>query len=126
MASTENFPYSRFPKPFEFFKFFQYLMVDTSKKVYDVTSNAQNPNKEFIITIFCGVRREYLSLKVLLIDDSDINFYSIFSELVNDGEYYILVGSCGSSKIEDIGKKFYIKSAIKGDRGKLNRHNNLN
>lgn len=107
-----------FPKAFEFFKFLQFLMFDEKTTVYDITSKIGN--KELNLTLYNNDQKEYLELKVLLIGESDINFYSIFSNLVKDGEYNILVGSCGSDNKEDLTKLFYVEEAVKGDRGDLN------
>jgi len=61
------------------------------------------------------------SWRILLIDESDIGFYNIFSKLVVNDSRYFLVGSCGSGNASDcFAKVFYVNSAFKGDRGVLN------
>lgn len=59
--------------------------------------------------------------RILLIDESDIGFYNIFSKLVVSDNRYFLIGSCGSgNEIDCFSKIFYVNEAFKGDRGVLN------
>lgn len=60
---------------------------------------------------------EFYRFRVLLINDSDINFYGIFSKLAqNTPINYLLIGSCGSSTHDDL---VIVNEAGKGDHGKL-------
>jgi len=112
-----------FPKVFEFFKFLQYLFL---KSYYAVTDFVQLDDYEFHIYLMelSGNSLEHFKLPILLINQSDINFYSIFSKLVRDDieEYHMLIGSCGSSDAGDLGKSFLVSKATKGDRGHLDEN----
>jgi hypothetical protein len=117
-----------FPKLFEVFKFLSSLFENPSVVVLDIR---QKDECEFVVTVWRHHFEQdcYFAFRILLINDSDINFYGIFSKMLVDktesgyeGGYnpsYLLIGSCGSSDPSDLGKVFLVDEAIKGDRGKL-------
>ena len=122
-----------FPKLFEFFKFLSSLFENPNVVVLDIK---QKDECEFVVTVLRRHHFEqdgYYSFRILLINDSDINFYGIFSKmLVNKTEGggselpaspgYLLIGSSGSSNPADLGKVFLVEEAVKGDQGKLDKH----
>ncbi len=133
-----------FPKLFEFFKFICFLR--SKPKDYTILNIVQVDEHEYelgvlatwrpwgdlpcVASVFGDEEEEHskrtLKLRVLLVNDSDINFYSIFGKLVDSTSqtYYMLVGSCGSGVESDLGKLFFVNSAVKGDRGTLD-HNQI-
>lgn len=76
-----------FPKLFEFFKFLSSLFENPNVVVLDIK---QKDECEFVVTVLRRHHFEqdgYYSFRILLINDSDINFYGIFSKmLVNKTE----------------------------------------
>lgn len=104
-----------FPKSFEFFKFIQYFIHDDNYRILDVVSENDTEHTLFIRD---RAARKVYKFQIFVVGQSDINFNSIFSGLVQDN-YHLLIGSCGSAVLEDMGKLFYITTAAKGDRGFL-------
>src|SRR3989338_6268468 len=111
-----------FPKSFEFFKFLTYLLDN-----HHILDIQQKDEYEYHIIWFNGADESIVyRFEVLLINDSDINFYGLFSKLLeNVGYIYILIGSCGSHKTNDIGNCYYVNRAFKGDRGRLTADSNF-
>lgn len=106
-----------FPKQFEMFKFLLYAL---EKSEFCVTRLHQVDEHEYKVALYHPEKKETVEVRLLLIGDSDINFYGIFAKLANTSSYKLLLGSCGSSQRGDIGKCFVIEEAVKGDRGVLN------
>lgn len=69
-----------FPKSFEFFKFLNFFMIDQR---YIVNALERHDMHEYYmhISVVDDKRLETYKFKILLIDDSDINFYGIFAKL---------------------------------------------
>ena len=125
-----------FPKSFEFYKFLCYLLGKSDFSLYDFKAT-----DEYEYTLHVMERQRQTSdsadrlsssargfcIRVLLIGDSDINFYSIFSKLADavKGNLYLLVGSCGSPILHDLKHIFFVETAVKGDRGKLDKDSNF-
>lgn len=105
-----------FPKLFEFFKFLSYFLEH-----HIVLDLRQIDDYEYHLVIFREPLHECYRFRILLINDSDINFYGIFSKLAQNAPdtNYLLIGSCGSGVLADLGRLFIVSEAVKGDRGKL-------
>ena len=115
-----------FPKPFEFYKFLVYLLSEKCLffTILNITSKS-NIRYDLILQP-SQAPDDQMILPCYIIRDSDINFNRIFSELVhtqsrNTEDEFILIGSCGSNNKEDLGNMFYVKKAVKGDRGTLDK-----
>ena len=107
-----------FPKLFELCKFYAWGLKE--KDLVGVTPVkgrfARFQLWEFFFketTIICA-----------LVDESDIGFHISFQDLLRElpdarGKCFILVGSAGAVNEDDVGKVFWVRSAVKGDRGRV-------
>lgn len=90
-----------FPKPFEFVKFLTQLVEEDAFLVLDII----HPYGELEYCLFVQhvESSKCYCFRVLLIGDSDINFYGILSKLMaRSSNRYLLMGSCGSSDFADL------------------------
>ncbi|GAM28762.1 hypothetical protein SAMD00019534_119380 [Acytostelium subglobosum LB1] len=113
--------YLIFPKLFEFYKFLSYLLHSDYCVVNDIKQVDAYEYRIFLYRLDRSKQRQSsLQLPIYLINDSDINFYGIFSKLATNPDHtYILIGSCGSGNLEDFGNLHVVERAVKGDRGRL-------
>jgi hypothetical protein len=111
-----------FPKIFEFFKFFSFLLKSSNTAIHDC-SKTSLPNGSIIFEIILRTYLKDFKLKCIVVDESDINFYSISKDFIDTKHDYFLLGSCGSLNHSELGRSFVISEAIKGDRGILDSQN---
>lgn len=119
-----------FPKFFEFFKFFKYL-----KSKYTISNIRKCDHDIFVFEFFEKYEKLdqikiVYKLDVYVPNESDIRFNQLLNSVlknVNDDSHcidsIILIGSCGSTKKEDIYGNFIIDRAYKCDRGLLDINN---
>jgi hypothetical protein len=105
---------------FEFYKFLSYMMFSVYTLVLDLERLS---DFHLLLRVYYKPKDKLYEFPILLVDESDIKFYSIFRTLLKTQTRYVLIGSCGSSDPNDLGKSFYVSQAFKADRGTLDEHN---
>ena len=107
-----------FPKLFELSKFYAWSL----KNELCAVTAAKGRFARFQLWDFFF--RDRGSVLCALVDDSDIGFHISFQDLWRElpearTKCFILVGSAGSVKREDVGRSFWVHTAVKGDRGRI-------
>jgi hypothetical protein len=110
-----------FSKYFEFYKFVAFLYKCDHVFLMNVNKLS---DYEVSFIFYYKNKNEIIQLNCLIINDSDINFYSIISKLLNEkNKKYILIGSCGSYHYNELKKLCFIEKSFKIDRGILIKNN---
>ena len=108
-----------FPKFFEFYKFLNYVWNFEMLKDYEY-----NSIEDFYI-FHLIIREKKCLIKIIVINDSDINFNTIVRRHIelNRNTIICLIGSCGSHQGSDLQEIFLIKKSFKVDRDTLDAQN---